>query len=96
MLGSKAEKGKYGHAQLDVNCAKIPFLYYSDKYHKNLNKTIYNHYLISKYIANDLGYKIINPNEKGDIYYIQAPGKYHKMIEYNLSNLKFNMSPIHE
>ena len=70
MLGFKSENGKYGHSQLVFGDTFIPFLYYSDKYHKNLNKNYYNHYLISKMLAEDLGYEIINPNENKDIYYI--------------------------
>jgi len=46
----------------------VPFLYYSDKYHKNLTKNIYNHYLISKMLAKDLGYEIVNPNENGSYF----------------------------
>ena len=88
MLGFKEENGKYGHSKLDINVATIPFLYYSDKYQKPFTKKIYNQYLISKMVANDLGYKVINPNEKGDLYYINnvkldGSGGW---IEYNLSN----------
>lgn len=68
MLGNRLEDWKYGHSQLDINCAKVPFLYYSDKYHKKFNLSFYNHYLISKMIANDIGYNIINPNENGYYY----------------------------
>ena len=88
MLGFKDENGKYGHSKLDINVATIPFIYYSDKADKKFDKNFYNQYLISKMIANDLGYKIINPNEKGDLYYINnvrldgSAG----WIEYNLSN----------
>lgn len=65
MLGFKDEHGKYGHSQLVFGDTFVPFLYYSDAFHKNLNKTMYNHYIISKIIARDLGYEINNPNEDG-------------------------------
>ena len=87
MLGSKEENGKYGHTQMDINCAKIPFFYYSNQFHKDFNKSIYNNYLIAKYVAKDLGYKITNPNEKGDLYFIQSPGSSHEIIKYHLNKL---------
>lgn len=65
MLGSAKENYKYGHSQLDMNCAKVPFIYYSDIYKKTLNKKEYNHYIISKMLIRDLGYELINPNEDG-------------------------------
>ncbi|WP_457562769.1 sulfatase-like hydrolase/transferase [Caminibacter pacificus] len=68
MLGFPDEHGKYGHSQLVWGDTFVPFLYYSDKYHKNLNKKFYNHYEISKMLTRDLGYEIINPNEDGTYY----------------------------
>ena len=65
MMGFPDEHGRYGHSQLVWGDTCVPFLYYSDKYHKNLTKKMYNHYLISKMVAKDLGYKIINPNNDG-------------------------------
>ena len=86
MLGFKEENGKYGHSQLDVAVSYIPFLYYSDKYHKKLDKQIYNHYLISKMVASDLGYKVSNPNENGKYYInnVKLDGSA-GWIEYNLT-----------
>jgi len=68
MLGAKEEHWIYGHSQLDINCAIVPFLYYSDRYEKNLNQSIYNHYSISKMLAHDLGFTIVNPNEDGSYF----------------------------
>ena len=68
MLGFPWEHGRYGHSQLVWGDTSVPFLYYSDIYPKNLIKKFYNHYLISKMLAKDLGYKIINPNEDGTFY----------------------------
>ena len=68
MLGFPDENGRFGHSQLVWGDTFVPFLYYSDKYHKNLNKKFYNHYEISKMLTRDLGYEIINPNEDGTYY----------------------------
>jgi len=68
MLGFPWEHERYGHSQLVLEDTYVPFIYYSDKYHKNLTKEFYNHYLISKMLAKDLGYKIINQNEDGTFY----------------------------
>jgi glucan phosphoethanolaminetransferase (alkaline phosphatase superfamily) len=71
MLGFPDEKGKYGHSQLVLGDTYVPFLYYSDKFDKNLTKKLYNHYLISKMLTRDLGYEIINPNENG-LYFVNG------------------------
>jgi glucan phosphoethanolaminetransferase (alkaline phosphatase superfamily) len=68
MLGFPDENGRYGHSQLVWGDTFVPFFYYSDRYHKNLNKKFYNHYEISKMLTRDLGYDIINPNEDGTYY----------------------------
>jgi glucan phosphoethanolaminetransferase (alkaline phosphatase superfamily) len=68
MLGFPDENGKFGHSQLVLADTFVPFIYYSDKYHKNLTKKYYNHYLISKMLSRDLGYEIINPNDDGTYY----------------------------
>jgi len=86
MLGFKSEDGRYGHSQLVWGDTFVPFLYYSDKYHKKLNKKVYNHYIISKMLVKDLGYKVINPNENGKFYInnVKLDGS-DGWIEYNLS-----------
>jgi glucan phosphoethanolaminetransferase (alkaline phosphatase superfamily) len=71
MLGFPDENGRYGHSQLVFGDTFVPFFYYSDRYHKNLNKKFYNHYEISKMLTRDLGYDIINPNED-DTYYVNG------------------------
>ncbi|WP_456488962.1 phosphoethanolamine transferase [Caminibacter pacificus] len=65
MLGFPEEYGKYGHSQLVFGDTYVPFIYYSDSFHKKLSKKYYNHYLISKMLAKDLGYEITNPNDNG-------------------------------
>ena len=87
MLGYPEEKGRYLHLILTKYDVFVPFFYFSDTHDKNLSLPYYPHYEISKMVAKDLGYKVINPNEKKDIYYINAPqldgsGGY---IKYNLS-----------
>jgi len=87
MLGFPWENERYGHSQLVWGDTFVPFLYYSDKFHKKLNKKIYNHYLIAKMLASDLGYEIINPNENGSYFVngVQIDGSA-GWIEYNLTN----------
>jgi glucan phosphoethanolaminetransferase (alkaline phosphatase superfamily) len=75
MLG---ENGKYGHSVLDINCAKIPFLYYGintefTKYIDDYN-TLFTHYDISKLVAKSIGYEIINPNDDFETIYINGTG----------------------
>ena len=71
MLGFPEEQGRYGHSQLVFGDTYVPFLYYSDKFDKNLTKEIYNHYQISKMLTRDLGYEITNPNENG-VYFVNG------------------------
>jgi glucan phosphoethanolaminetransferase (alkaline phosphatase superfamily) len=68
MLGFPDENGLFGHSRLVFGDTFVPFIYYSDAYHKNLTKNYYNHYQIAKMLAKDLGYEIINPNEDGTYY----------------------------
>lgn len=85
MLGTKEEHWVYGHSQLDINCAIVPFLYYSDRYKKNLNQAIYSHYSISKMLAHDLGFTVANPNEDGS-YFVNGVDTFGKwgFIHYRL------------
>jgi len=90
MLGFPEEKGRYLHLILDKHVSYVPFLYYSDKNCRDLNKSFYPHYEISKMITEDLGYTLINPNEEKNIYYINAPqfDGSSGFIEYNISKWK--------
>ncbi len=65
MLGFPDENGRFGHSQLVWGDTYVPFIYYSDSFHKKLSKKYYNHYLIAKMLAEDLGYEINNPNDNG-------------------------------
>jgi len=84
MLGFKEEDYRYGHSQLVLGDCYVPFIYYGDK---KLNKNFYSHYEIAKLIANDLGYKIINPNEDGSLYIngVEIDGSA-GWIKYRLNN----------
>ncbi len=89
MLGFKDEKGKYGHSQLTIEDALVPFIYYSDNPLK-LDKKIYNHYLIGKVIASEIGYKIMNPNENGEFFINNV------RIDGSFGFIKYNLKDIHE
>jgi glucan phosphoethanolaminetransferase (alkaline phosphatase superfamily) len=76
MMGLPEEKGRYGHAFLDKEVAKIPIFIYANHIASKLrdkykNQKCYNHYILGKLIANTLGYNIKNSNENGK-YYIQG------------------------
>ena len=88
MFGSKKEQGRYGHSVLDIEAARVPFLYYSSK-PVDINITKTNHYKIGKLILNDLGYDLKNPNQKKDIFYlngVKLDGSA-GFLEYNLSKV---------
>ena len=69
MLG---EKGMFGHSIIEPEVATVPFLFQSndEKFMKNIRslKAIYP-YVIAKMIAELLGFKIENPNEKPGVFY---------------------------
>jgi len=73
MLGTKEEKGRFGHSYLGKEDAKVPMIIYQNPLSKaetgsiDLSKVI-SHYQFGKLIAHTLGYNIINPNENGDFY----------------------------
>ncbi len=93
MLGFPDEHGRYGHSQLVWGDTYVPFIYYSDKYHKNLKNIFYNHFMIAKMLARDLGYEIKDPNNDGT-YYVNgvqidgSAGWMHYKFEDNGTKLK--------
>ena len=93
MMGTKREDFIYGHSKLDIRCAEVPFIYYSDIKSTTLPYPIYSHYDISKMVASDLGYKIINPNENGFSYVngVNKDGKW-GFIRYKLPKNNENIS----
>ncbi len=96
MMGREIDNWKYGHSQLDINCAKVPFLYYSDKTNrKSFDLHIYNHYIIGKMIAKDLGYNIHNPNNNKEYFInsVKLDGKW-GFLKYKLNKNKINYKDI--
>ena len=73
------QDGRFGHNAVDIDMARIPFLFYG----VNIPDTeisrikdelgcLSNHYLISEQIAKVLGYQIENPNEEPGKYYLNG------------------------
>lgn len=63
-------KGMYGHNNLVLEQAKVPFLM-KKKNSEDLPAVI-SHYQIAKLIARDFGFNVINPNEEDNIYYLHG------------------------
>ncbi len=70
-LGYRDDNYKYGHSELDFEVAKVPFFLFSNR-EINLKREITNHYKVGKIILNDLGYRLINPNNDFTHYYING------------------------
>ena len=72
------ENGIWGHIIVNLEVSKIPFfvmtLNTKDTSFLNKFKDIFQptHYEIAKLVAELLGYKIINPNEKAGIFYVNG------------------------
>jgi glucan phosphoethanolaminetransferase (alkaline phosphatase superfamily) len=71
--------GRFGHNAVDLDIARVPFLFYGvnldkreiDKIDQTLG-CMPNHYTIGKEVARILGYEIINPNEKAGEFYLNG------------------------
>jgi glucan phosphoethanolaminetransferase (alkaline phosphatase superfamily) len=73
MLGSSDENGRYGHAYLSKEVAKVPILIYANHIDNGLKQQYkkqkcFNHYTLGKLIANTLGYNINNQNDNGQYF----------------------------
>ena len=72
------EDGLWGHSIVNINVAKIPFVF--TLLHKDDNafvsklKSLFmpTHYEFGKMIAKLLGYEIVNPNEEDGIFYVNG------------------------
>ncbi len=71
--------GRFGHNAVDLDIARVPFLFYGANLPQSDIQTIDkelgcipNHYTISKQVANVLGYEITNPNEKAGEYFLNG------------------------
>lgn len=78
---SLGENNLWGHTVLNFGSAETPFLLYSRqlKYlpkEQIENKRTATHYEISKFIANILGFNIMNPNEADGLFYINGSQLY--------------------
>jgi len=91
------QNGQFGHNQVDLEIAKVPFLFYGANVSErkvtalaNDLGNLPNHYVISKTIARLLGYKIINPNEKNDMFYLNGTAVFGEagFIEYDITEVK--------
>ncbi len=61
-------QGQWGHGQLLLETAKVPFFYYHQS--GTLLPPIISHYQIGKLIALDLGFMVLNPNECDNTFYV--------------------------
>ena len=91
------QNGRFGHNQVDLDIANVPFLFYganvSEKRVTALANdlgNLPNHYVISKKIAALLGYKITNPNEKNGKFYLNGTAVFGEagFIEYDIKEVK--------
>ncbi len=87
-LGYEDDSFKYGHSELDIEVAFVPFIVYQNE-PINMKEKIVSHYQIGKMVAKDLGYIIINENEYNDTYFLNGVNITGKSgyIEYKLSEL---------
>jgi len=86
-LGYSDDHFKYGHSELDLEVAKVPFLVFSNR-KVSLKKELTNHYKIGKIILNDLGYTLQNSNNDKTHYYINGLNIAGRagFLEYTLDN----------
>ena len=90
MMGNSEEHGRYGHAFLDREVAKVPIMIYSHNIDPTLQESYisekcYNHYTLGRLIAKTIGYHVVNPNENS-MFYIQGTSidGSNGFIEYDL------------
>lgn len=75
MLGENG--GQFGHAKLTPEVARVPFIFYGhngtpavmQEARRLINPT---HYEMGKLLAQMLGYRINNPNQQQDLYYLNG------------------------
>ncbi len=83
-----SSKVAFGHAELKEEVAEVPFLAYiqnADLYQIRQLKQPVFHYELSQLIANILGFKINNPNQKDSVFYIHGTelDGHNQFIEYH-------------
>jgi len=91
------QNGKFGHNQVDLEIAKVPFLFYGANISTEVVSGIStdlgilpNHYTISKKIAELLGYKISNPNEQKNKFFLNGTAVFGEagFMSYNIEEEK--------
>ena len=77
--------GQWGHGQLLLETAKVPFFYYHQS--DALLPPLISHYQIGKLIAQDLGFIVHNPNELGNTFYVMENNLFFKtnFIKYRIN-----------
>ena len=81
--------GMWGHNKLIVEQGKVPAFIFN--YKEKLPPTI-SAYQFSKLILQALGGKLINPNEKDNVFYLHGNNIYYPMILWNIKFLKTEIS----
>lgn len=89
------EHGRFGHNTLDFASASVPFLFYGINTPKVLldelrsEPPLQTHYDIGKWMARLLGYRVSNPNEVADSYYLNGVDLMGRAgyIKYQLADL---------
>lgn len=66
----------YGHSQLDIEVASVPFMSYIINAKNEKIKSPICHYEVNNMVAKALGFNIINPNIKPNTCYIQGTDLY--------------------
>lgn len=79
-------QGHWGHNSLLIEQGKVPF-FTDTPLVENLPAAV-SHYQIGKLIAADLGFEIINPNEKENSFYLHGNN-----IDFPYDFIKYNIAP---
>ena len=71
------EEGRWGHMNLSLNTARVPFLLYARDADPAFMADVgahhtVSHYEMAKMVADRLGWKVENPNEKEEISYVNG------------------------
>lgn len=97
------QAGRFGHNSVDIDMARVPFLFYGVNIPatdisriKNELGCMPNHYLIGQQIAKVLGYEINNPNEQPGQYYLNGTDVFGEAgyMQYSLQQLQEEVCPV--
>ncbi|MFK3872846.1 phosphoethanolamine transferase [Pseudoalteromonas rhizosphaerae] len=96
------QDGRFGHNAVDMDIARVPFMFYGVDIPKNeitrIKKELGcmpNHYLISLQVAKVLGYDIKNPNEEQGKYYLNGTDVFGEagFMQYDLKQIQDKTCP---